>query len=60
MSFEHIRLELSPASVATIRLDGTDRPVRISMRNLIGRPVLEIRTRTQVSWDERYLVLFPG
>ena len=42
-----------------IRLDGTDRPVRISMRNLMGRPVLDIRTRTRVSWDERSLVLFP-
>jgi spermidine/putrescine transport system ATP-binding protein len=43
-----------------IRLDGTDKPVRISMRNLVGRPVLDIRTRTRVSWDERSLVLFPG
>jgi len=43
-----------------IRLDGTERPVRISMRNLIGRPVLDIRTRTRVSWDERSLVLFPS
>ncbi len=43
-----------------IRLDGTDKPVRISMRNLIGRPVLDIRTRTRVSWDERSLVLFPA
>jgi spermidine/putrescine transport system ATP-binding protein len=43
-----------------IRLDGTDKPVRISMRNLIGRPVLDIKTRTRVSWDERSLVLFPA
>ena len=43
-----------------LRLDGTDTPVRISMRNLIGRPVLDIRTRTRVSWDERSLVLFPN
>jgi spermidine/putrescine transport system ATP-binding protein len=43
-----------------IRLDGTVKPVRISMRNLIGRPVLDIRTRTRVSWDERSLVLFPA
>jgi spermidine/putrescine transport system ATP-binding protein len=43
-----------------IRLDGTDRPVRISMRNLVGRPVLDIRTRTRVSWDERSLVVFPA
>jgi spermidine/putrescine transport system ATP-binding protein len=43
-----------------IRLDGTEKPVRISMRNLIGRPVLDIRTRTRVSWDERSLVLFPA
>jgi spermidine/putrescine transport system ATP-binding protein len=43
-----------------IRLDGTEKPVRISMRNLIGRPVLDIRTRTRVAWDERSLVLFPA
>ncbi len=42
-----------------IRLDGTDRPVRISMRNLPGRPVLDVGTRTQVSWDARSLVVFP-
>jgi len=42
-----------------IRLDGTEQPVRISMRNLMGRPVLDIRTRTRVAWDERSLVLFP-
>ena len=42
-----------------IHLDGADTPVRISMRNLMGRPVLDIRTRTRVAWDERSLVLFP-
>ncbi len=42
-----------------IRLDGTDEPVRISMRNMIGRPVLENGARTRVNWDARSLVLFP-
>jgi spermidine/putrescine transport system ATP-binding protein len=42
-----------------IHLDGANTPVRISMRNLMGRPVLDIKTRTRVSWDERSLVLFP-
>lgn len=41
-----------------VRLDGVDRPVRISMRNVFGRPVLDIGTRTRVAWSPGALVLF--
>ncbi|WP_126977645.1 ABC transporter ATP-binding protein [Frigidibacter oleivorans] len=41
-----------------VKLDGVDRPVRISMRNVFGRPVLDIRTRTRVAWSPGALVLF--
>ena len=40
-----------------VRVDGVDKPLTISMKNLIGRPVLEVGTRTKVAWDERSLVL---
>ncbi|MCV2881023.1 ABC transporter ATP-binding protein [Actibacterium sp. XHP0104] len=41
-----------------VRLDGAAVPVRISMRNLVGRPVLEIGTRARVAWSAGALVLF--
>ena len=41
-----------------LRLDGTDRDTRISMRNVFGRPVLDIGTRTRVAWSPGALVLF--
>jgi spermidine/putrescine transport system ATP-binding protein len=41
-----------------VRLDGASGPVRISMRNVIGRPVLDVGTRTRVAWDPRALVVF--
>ncbi len=41
-----------------LKLDGTDAPVRISMRNVFGRPVLDIGTRTKVAWSPGALVLF--
>jgi len=41
-----------------VRLDGTDSLTRISMRNVFGRPVLDIGTRTRVSWSAGALVLF--
>ncbi|WP_425501548.1 ABC transporter ATP-binding protein [Parasulfitobacter algicola] len=41
-----------------VKLDGIERPVTISMKNLVGRPVLERGQRTRVRWDERSLVLF--
>ncbi|MDR5651260.1 ABC transporter ATP-binding protein [Ruixingdingia sedimenti] len=41
-----------------VKLDGVDQPVRLSMRNVFGRPVLDIRTRTRVAWSPGALVLF--
>ena len=41
-----------------IKLDGTDQPVRLSMRNVFGRPVLDIGTRTKVAWSPGALMLF--
>lgn len=41
-----------------LTLDGAAGLVRISMRNLVGRPVLEIGARTRVSWSPGALVLF--
>jgi spermidine/putrescine transport system ATP-binding protein len=40
-----------------VRVPGVDRPLTISMKNLIGRPVLEVGAPTRVTWDERALVL---
>jgi spermidine/putrescine transport system ATP-binding protein len=41
-----------------VRLEGTERPVTISMKNLVGRPVLERGAQARVSWDPRSLVAF--
>jgi spermidine/putrescine transport system ATP-binding protein len=41
-----------------LRLDGTTAAIRISMRNVPGRPVLEIGTRARVAWSPHALVLF--
>ena len=41
-----------------ITLDGTDAPMRLSMRNVFGRPVLDIGTRTKVAWSPGALMLF--
>ncbi|MFT3687475.1 ABC transporter ATP-binding protein [Paenirhodobacter sp.] len=41
-----------------VKLDGVDKPVRISMRNVFGRPVLDVGTRTRVAWAPGALVLF--
>ncbi|SDE13767.1 ABC transporter ATP-binding protein [Limimaricola pyoseonensis] len=43
-----------------VRVPGVDRPLNIAMKNLIGRPVLDVGTKTRVAWDERALVLLPG
>ncbi|QQA44628.1 ABC transporter ATP-binding protein [Pelagovum pacificum] len=40
-----------------VRVDGLDQPLNISMKNLIGRPVLDVGTPTRIAWDERSLVL---
>ena len=41
-----------------VALDGADAPLRISMRNVFGRPVLDIGTRARVAWSPGALVLF--
>jgi len=41
-----------------VNLSNVEQPITISMKNIIGRPVLEIGARTRVSWDARSLVLF--
>ena len=41
-----------------VRLDGQQKPMRLSMKNRISRPVLDRGTRVNVAWDPRSLVLF--
>ena len=41
-----------------VKFDGTTSPMRISMRNVFGRPVLDIGTRARVAWSPGALVLF--
>ena len=41
-----------------IRLEGTTELMRLSMRNVFGRPVLDIGTHTRVAWSPGALVLF--
>lgn len=41
-----------------VKIDGVETPVRISMRNVFGRPVLDVGTRTRVGWSPGALVLF--
>jgi spermidine/putrescine transport system ATP-binding protein len=41
-----------------IKLDGSDTPLRLSMRNVPGRPVLDIGNRTRVAWSPGAMVLF--
>jgi spermidine/putrescine transport system ATP-binding protein len=41
-----------------VRLDGMTSTARISMRNVFGRPVLDIGTRARVAWSPGALVLF--
>ena len=52
MTYYDLRLDGSAA------LDGKTRPVRISMRNVFGRDVLDVGTRTRVAWSPGSLVLF--
>ena len=41
-----------------VRLEGHDSPVRVSMRNVFGRDVLEIGARVRVRWSPGALILF--
>ena len=40
-----------------VHVPGVAEPLKLSMKNIIGRPVLEIGTATRVAWDPRALVL---
>jgi len=42
-----------------VRIDGIADPLNIAMKNLIGRPVLDVGAQTTVVWDARSLVLLP-
>jgi spermidine/putrescine transport system ATP-binding protein len=41
-----------------VLLDGAPAPVRVSMRNMPGRRVLEFGARARLAWDPRSMVLF--
>ncbi|MBK6466807.1 MAG: ABC transporter ATP-binding protein [Rhodobacter sp.] len=41
-----------------VYLGGTDVEVRLSMRNVPGRPILDVGTRVEVAWSPEALVLF--
>jgi spermidine/putrescine transport system ATP-binding protein len=40
-----------------VRVPGIEKPLDISMKNMIGRPVLDVGTPTKVIWDERSIVV---
>ncbi len=42
-----------------VRLDGLEAPVRLSMRNTVGRDVLDVGAQARVGWDPRAMVVFP-
>ena len=42
-----------------VRLEGVEKPVTISMKNIIGGQVLDRGEKARVSWDAQSLVLFP-
>ena len=52
MTYYDLRLDGAAA------MDGKARPVRISMRNVFGRDVQEVGTRTRLAWSPGSLVLF--
>ncbi len=41
-----------------IKLDGSDQPVRLSMRNELGRPVLSMGSSTRVAWSPEAMIVF--
>ncbi|MGR3486180.1 MAG: ABC transporter ATP-binding protein [Paracoccaceae bacterium] len=42
-----------------VRVEGIAAPINIAMKNLVGRPVLDVGERTRIGWDERALVVLP-
>ncbi|MGR3435656.1 MAG: ABC transporter ATP-binding protein [Shimia sp.] len=43
-----------------VQLPGAPAPLTLSMKNLVGRPVLERGETARIGWDARALVMFPG
>jgi len=41
-----------------VKLDGVERPIRLSMRNTFGRPVMDRGAKARVAWSPGALVLF--
>lgn len=41
-----------------VRIQGAPDPVTIAMKNLIGRPVLDVGDTARVAWDDRAIVVF--
>ena len=41
-----------------VRVKDVPEPLTIAMKNLIGRPVLEVGAETRIAWDERAIVVF--
>jgi spermidine/putrescine transport system ATP-binding protein len=41
-----------------VYLGGTDVEVRLSMRNVPGRPIMDVGSKVQVAWSPSALVLF--
>lgn len=41
-----------------VRVKDVPEPLTIAMKNLIGRPVLDVGAQTRIGWDERAIVVF--
>ncbi|MCF6443247.1 ABC transporter ATP-binding protein [Nereida sp. MMG025] len=41
-----------------LQIDGVAKPLALSMKNLVGRPILDVGTQTRVSWNAGSIVLF--
>jgi spermidine/putrescine transport system ATP-binding protein len=41
-----------------VRVKDVPEPLTIAMKNMIGRPVLEVGAQTRIAWDERAIVVF--
>ncbi|MEL6690206.1 MAG: ABC transporter ATP-binding protein [Pseudomonadota bacterium] len=41
-----------------VALEGVEKPITLSMKNIVGRPVLERGAPARIAWDPRALVLF--
>jgi spermidine/putrescine transport system ATP-binding protein len=41
-----------------VRVNNVPEPLTIAMKNMIGRPVLDVGAQTRIAWDERAIVVF--